>query len=458
MKFDLNNAKDFLAKVKDKVKKKDGPDEKNIQNGEQNESLENKGTKLFSKVGNFFNYEPQKERVLNQEDFHAAGDVYYASVSALYKVVERFLWVMLIIFVIFSLVTNYKEITYNNFFYLLRDFSTAADSQTSNYQVLSYDSNSRQNFEIYRGGLVSAAPSSVSVFTAGGRRTLKSNNDYLSPNVICCDKYVLVYDTGSAAFSVYNSFSKIYDGKLDAPITDACFDSDGSFALATRVNNARTLVKLYDKDINPIGEVPKSNFLFDMALDNSQNRFAAIYFDSGSGIGKTIICVYDTKESKDLAEIELDGEFPLACSYLENGTFCVITDSSIRLYGTQIKNNKLQEKEAYKFNEASVCAFNASREGCSVVISNGVPKNVIAFDKNGEVIYNNNIADNISDVAVFGKYVFLQTVSGVIRLDTKEDKTEYLPSNNGEMLIYDEETAIVCGEARAEYLVFGKKR
>ena len=37
---------------------------------------------LMGKIGHFFNPEPQKEKVLRHEDFNAAGDVYYASVSA----------------------------------------------------------------------------------------------------------------------------------------------------------------------------------------------------------------------------------------------------------------------------------------------------------------------------------------------------------------------------------------
>ena len=261
---------------------------------------------VFDRVGSFFDPEPQKERVLSREDFKAAGDVYYASVSAFYKIFERLLWVVLAVFLAVSLATNYKEITYDNFFYLLRDFSTAAESEASNYQILSYDSDPRQNFALYRGGVVSASPSSVSVFTASGRRTLKSNNDYYSPNVISCDKYVLVYDTASSDFSVYNSFSKVYNQTLDAPITDACFNSGGEFALSTRQNDTKTFIYLYDEDIKLRGRIPDSRFNFDIALNDSGTRVAALYYTSGDGIGETALCIYDVAGSSSagtLAEI-----------------------------------------------------------------------------------------------------------------------------------------------------------
>ena len=318
--------------IKDLLKRKSG------------ENAEEELPSIFGKVGDFFDPEPEKERVLNQEDFRGAGDVYYASVSAFYKIAERLLWIVLAVFLTFSLATNYKEITYDNFFYLLRDFSAAADSNTSNYQILSYDSDDRQKFDLYRGGLVSASPSTVSIFTAGGRRTLRNNNDYYSPNVVCCDKYVLVYDTAASSFSMYNSFSKIHHEKLDGPITDACFNGEGAFALAVRQNDIKTVIYLYGDDIKLRGSIPDKRFVFDMALNDSQSRFAALYYESGDGTGCTSVCIYDVKSSSSarmLKEISLEGEFPLACSFLDNEAVAVITNRSLRIYDKNF-NEKAQ--------------------------------------------------------------------------------------------------------------------
>ena len=61
---------------------------------------------FLGKIGGYFNPEPQKERVLRHEDFNAAGDVYYADVSVAYKIAERVLWTILVIFVLFSVLFN----------------------------------------------------------------------------------------------------------------------------------------------------------------------------------------------------------------------------------------------------------------------------------------------------------------------------------------------------------------
>ncbi len=441
MKFDFKklNMKYLLDKVKKPI---DG----------QGKGEDKDNSKIFDKVGNFFNYEPQKEKVLSREDFKGAGDPYYASVCAGFKVTERLLWLVLAIFMVFSLVTNYKEITYNNVFYLFRDFSSIAEQQSSGYQVLSYDSDERQKFALFRGGIASASPSYVSVFTAGGRRTLKNNTDYDAPNVICCDKYVLVYDTAGSSFSIYNSFAKIHNQKLDSPIMDADFYSDGSFALATRKNDAETVIYIYDGDIKPIAECRDNRYVFDMSLYGKKEKLSALYYEAGSGVGRTVICEYDISNAgKDIKEIVLDGEFPIECAYLSNGYMAIITNRSVHIY-----DDDMRERESISFNDSEITAFCASEDGAAVSVSSGTQKRVIAFDKKGELIYNDVTFENVRDIGIAEKSVFLHSVSGVTRIDTKRDKIEFLSSEDGKMLVYDELTVIVCGDAKAEYIVFDK--
>lgn len=463
MKEQKFNAKKFLKTVKNNLGKRapeqetereDDLDSLNEEPSQEEGKARKKREKkkVFDRVGGFFDPEPQKERVLSKEDFKGAGDVYFASVSAFYKVIERILWVLLILFLVFSLLTNYKEITFNNFFYLLKDFSSAADSETSNYQILSYDSDKRQKFAIFRGGIVSASPSSVSVFTTSGRRSLKNNNDYYSPSLVSCDKYVLVYDSASSAFSVYNSFSKIYNKKYDDPITDAEFAEDGSFAVATRQADVKTVIYLYGKNIKERGYIPQSDYVFDMALSSAEGKLATIAYDVGTGTGRTVITVYDVATSSSarmLFEGEIDGEFPFSCSFLENGELAVVTNRSIRIFDQKFKQSELES-----FYESDVSAFNVSRNGAVAVVSSGSVRTAYAFDSKGNLVYNKQIGDNVTKVDIVGKYLFLQTSSGVIRIDTDSKERQFLSSSQGDMLVYSEDTAIVCGEAKAEYLVF----
>ena len=130
---------------------------------------------------------------------------------------------------------------YYNFFYLIKEFSSAVD-QGSHYETLSYESDPRQNFTLYRGGVAAVSPSRLSIFTSTGRRTLNITSGFSSPYMVSSGKYLLVYDTAGTTFSVYNSFARVYTETLDYPVTDACFLENGGFVIVTRSADSRSVV------------------------------------------------------------------------------------------------------------------------------------------------------------------------------------------------------------------------
>ena len=75
---------------------------------------------ITKKIEQFFSTEPQKEKVLRHEDFYGAGDGYYAQISAVYKVAQRFIWLFCVFFLVITIVANYRSITYDNFFFLIK--------------------------------------------------------------------------------------------------------------------------------------------------------------------------------------------------------------------------------------------------------------------------------------------------------------------------------------------------
>ena len=405
---------------------------------------------MAERIGRFFSHEPQKEKVLRQEDFHAAGDVYYASVSAGYKVLQRFLWVFFVCFMAVSVILNYKDITYDNFFYLFRDFSSAVDAESTTYETLSYESSPGQQFALYRGGIAVVSPSSISAFTATGRRTLRAESDFSAPFVVCSDQYMLVYDTAGNTFSVYNSFARVYTEKLEYPITDACFGDDGSFAVVTREANRRTVVHIYDKDFNR-DTFRGDSYMFDIAMDTSANRVAFVYYGPGNGIGQTKISIRERSTLEEIESLSFDGEFPLSCGFMENHRFSLITDSAIRVFQTNFNGETV---DMYDYPRGNVTGFHVTKQGAAVSMIHSSQNEVIAFDKNGKMLYNGTVQDSIIDIVIYEQYLFLQTNEGVIRLDTESGNEQFLPSGNGRLLLYSENTALVCGESKAEYLVF----
>ena len=92
-------------------KKNDNEDEKADEGGRVG--------RFASGIADFFDPEPEKEKILRHEDFRGAGDEYYATVSSRYKIAQRVFSVLCVVFLLFSILTNVTDITYENLFYFL---------------------------------------------------------------------------------------------------------------------------------------------------------------------------------------------------------------------------------------------------------------------------------------------------------------------------------------------------
>lgn len=421
---------------------------------EQNDSSSLK--KLSQNILKYFSTEPEKEKVLRYEDFDAAGDEYYATVSAWYKVLGRVFLVGLVFFTVISVAVNFRYITYDNFFYLIKDFNTAVDSENVDYETLSYDASSDQSFALYRGGLAVASRSNISAFTATGRRTLNANDSYSKPFVKASDKYMIVYDMGDGNFSVYNSFAKIYSEKLDYPVTDACLSDSGTLAILTRSAEYQSEVIIYDEKFERVATYKKGAFAFGMSLDESGEHLGVIYADTSNGVICMQIVFYDLKEHEKISEYSFDGEFPLGCSFLDGGGFAVVSDSTIRIFDKRL--NPKNVSDSYAAHRVS--AVYVDKDYCAVTFNNGIitdENDIFVFDKKGSLVYNDKIASDVSQLALRDGSVFIKNSEGVLRIAMNDGEYEQLSCQDGRMLVYDGKIALVCAQAKAVYLKFEEK-
>jgi len=417
-------------------------------------SLDSEKQPLSKKIGRFFHAETQKERVLRHEDFDAAGDVYYAGVSAVYKVAQRALWLLFILFMLLSITFNHAEITYDNFYYLIKEFSGAADYEGSYYETLSYESDDRQKFILYRGGLASVSPSKISVFTATGRRTLNMTTSFSSPFMESSNKYILVYDTSGTTFSLYNSFARVFTETLEYPVTNAALAEDGSFVIVSSTADRRSVITVYNRSFKKASELKADYFVFDIVVSRERNTLAILSYDIGTGTGRTTLSVRDLSTLEETQVLHFDGEFPMACGFLEGHNFAILTNRHIRIFDRDMEEKNISED----YSSGNITGYSLTSEGVAVSATLSSETMVYAFDKNGQSLYDDTVEFNVSDIGVFGAYVFLQTESGVERLDPSakkdEDRFQSLSSGDGKMLIYNQKTVLICGESKAEYLIF----
>ncbi len=417
------------------------------------ENTDSRFDKLSGVISKYFTTEPEKQKVLREENFDAAGDVYYASVCAWYKVLQRVFLALLAVFSIVSVTVNFKHITYDNFFFLIKDFSTAVDTESVNYETLSYDASSDQSFCLYRGGLAVVSRSNVSAFTATGRRTLNNNDTYSKPFAVSSDKYLLVYDMGDGNMALYNSFAKVYSEKLDYPVTAASFSDEGSFAVLTRSEKYESEIIVYNKNFEKLVNFKKGSFAVDISLSDDAERLGAVYCDTDNGIISTKVVFYDIKKHEKLYEYSYTGEFPLACSFLRGGGFAAVTDGAVRIFDKGL----VEKSESDGYSGGVVSAVWCDGEYTAVSVNDGISgdrNTLLVFDKKGKLIYNDTVLSYVEQLSLSSGYAFIKNAEGVMRVDLSDSSYEQLESQDGKMLIYDGKTALVCAEAKAVYLKF----
>ena len=414
---------------------------------------------FMKKVGRYFNTEPQKEMVLQHEDFNAAGDVYYASVSAHYKVAQRILVLFLVFFLVISIIANFNEITYDNFYYLLKDFTSAADVGNNYYETLSYESDSRQRFTLYRGGIASVSPSRISIFTATGRRTLNETSGFSSPFAVSSDKYVLFYDTAGNTFSIYNSFARVYTEKLSYPVKCASLAKDGSFAVVAKADTGFWTVRIYTKNFKLKSTIESKEHIFGVCLDSDAKKLSVTTYDAGNGIGRTCVSVYDLSKMSDKKgneiteeqELTFDGEFPLKTGFIgKNHNLALITDGYVRVF-----DNEFEEAvRSSPYSNGNITGYYLDSEGVAVSVMESAVCNVIVYNEFGDTVFDKKVDHIVSDISLYEDFIFLQANGGVVRIDAKKGTEQDLVSSEGKMLVYNERTVLICGESKAEYLIF----
>ena len=249
---------------------------------------------------------------------------------------------------------------------------------------------------------------------------------------------------------MYNSFARVYTETLDFPITDACFMEDGSFAVVTRSSDYRSVVRVYNKRFEKAAELRSDSYVFDIAANRSKNTLTLVSYDAGNGVGRTTLSVRELSTMEEIEQITLEGEFPLGCEFLDGRCFALVTDRYIRIYDSDFSE---KEKSA-DYSGEILRGFTLSSQGAAVATIEASQNKVYAFDYRGNELFSDSVAYNVLDIGMAGSYLFLQTEQGVARVHASDGAAQLLPSGHGDLLVYNEETAVVCGESKAEYLIF----
>ena len=380
---------------------------------------------------------------------------YYENVSANLGIVQVILYFSLFAFVVLSFFANTDLITYQNFYYFFKDLNaTAQTTELYESDSVTYPSGEQQSFTLYRKGLAVASRTSVSVFTATGKQAVSKIISYQNPIAVGSGRYLLVYEMGGTQYSLYNSYSQIHTGKTDRTILGAAVSESGMYALITESEEYTTEVSLYNSHFSLVNRYNKKGYVMNVALNANGSRIALLVSDSVNGRYETELEIYKPGESTSEAAVHVSSSVGLSCEFTSSGAISVLCGDGIGFY-----SQKGTLLSVFDFEGGAISGADLNEYGAALCLtSSAVSKEnrLLAFDKNGKIVYNRVESGDIKQIARVGNSLYLLKAETLERLNIQSGKLLQFScvTEQRRILAVNEEDVLLCSSKKAEYVRF----
>ncbi|MBR3894740.1 MAG: hypothetical protein IKJ35_06285 [Clostridia bacterium] len=382
-----------------------------------------------------------------------ARNEYYESVSARLGIFQVILYLSLFAFVVLSFAKNTNLVTYQNFYYFFKDLGASAESvDVVGADTVSYPAADEQSFTLYRNGLAVAGNHAVTVFTATGRQTVSQSIHYKQPIAIGSGKYLLVYELGGTQYSLYNSYTQIYEGKSDFPIFGATISKEGMYALVSRSENYTSVVSLYSSHFSLLNRYNKNGYVMDVALNEKGTRLAILTSSVKDGLFATELTLHEPRKGDQGVSLSLGNCMALSCGFSASGGIQALCEDRICF----VSSGGTLESE-YRFEGMQLASSELCADGAAICLRPSAvseENTVIVFDKNGKSLYYEALKERVKELRLYGNSLFLMTANGVSRLQLKNGSQSFLECNveKKHILAVNQDEVLLCSGQRAEYL------
>ena len=261
----------------------------------------------------------QTDEILSGEPiaFSAPSIPYYENLAARLGFARVVLYMVLLVFVVVTVISNHKLITYENLYYLAKDIGAATRTAQSQADTLSYPiSSSEADFALYRGGVVISGSEVVTAMSGSGRQTLSVNVAYADPCVRASDKFCLSFGRGEKSFSVYNAFVQVHTETTDYPVYDSAVGDNGNFAIVTRSRDYKSEVLLYDGNMEKLANYHLNGYVTGISMNQAGDRLGVVSAEAENGVWVTKVTVIRIGNRISQSTATVTGALGSTCGFI----------------------------------------------------------------------------------------------------------------------------------------------
>ncbi len=385
---------------------------------------------------------------------------YYRECSVRYATAQMLIFITLAVFLAVSLLTGRERLSVENLSLLISDLGNAVVlPETGAGETVTYVADEKNSFVSYRGGLSVLGRDRLTLFTATGRENYTVSLNYNTPRLLTSGKYLLAYDHGGRALTIYNSFTNLFDTETDSPIRSVAVSPAGYFAVITDDGNLAGCVTLYDGDFDIISRLHLKEHAVCAAISDKGDQMCVASVSADAGQMQVSLLFATPGQSEVLSTLTLPNTYPISLTYTNEGVLLLCTDV---VYAIDRSGNITEE---YAFDGTQVLLADLTSQGTVLIMRannyNGDSR-VIALDVNGRVAIDTVVSTRVTDAVwdedgllyVLGTDTLLAYRVGendpYQTVELRENYTELLPMGDGNVFL--------CGQARAVCLYLAPEK
>ncbi len=378
----------------------------------------------------------RKEKLLAEGEGAPAVNEYYLRISRKLRFAKYLTLLMMVAALILTLWAYRSRLTYDNLRYILRDIDEAGHTSMTNDAVY-YTANDTNEYLYFRGDLAVASSGGIAFHRALGSRSFFDDVGFKSPVITGSEKYMVAYDTGGSTFYVYNSISRVYSEKLEHKIIDCAASDDGGFAVLTKSDVGDSVVRIYNKDFDLVGEVTRAGYAYSIGFFDDGRLYIFESYAHNAAL-YTDIVIY-TVGSADIDKALTVKGIALDAGSVKGG-YTVISGSGVYFYG-----ENCEETLYHSFGTSNALYGSITSGGACVLLD----KNEVGAACEA-AIYRADGTVYKADVPYGAKGVTLCGKEAVILYDdmllVRGEKTKDISITGGakKMLLMSTKSVIVC--------------
>lgn len=402
----------------------------------------------------------QTDEILSGEpiDFSAPSIPYYENLAARLGFARVVLYMVLLVFVVVTVISNHRLITYENLYYLAKDIGAASQTAKAQADSLSYPISSKgSDFALYRGGLVISGGEVVTAMSASGRQTLSVNVAYADPCVRASDKFCLSFGRGEKSFSVYNAFVQVHTETTDYPVYDAAVGDNGNFAIVTRSRDYKSEVLLYDGNMEKLANYHLNGYVTGISMNQAGDRLGVVSAEAENGVWVTKVTVIRIGNRISQSTATVTGALGSTCGFISDDRLAVILTDRVMVVNSDATVTGEQIFEGTTPTLAAV-----GRGGVAILFESGSDLStsiLTVYDRNARESYSMTLdaahpittAGNPTALALAENTLFLRAGNSLFRVSNNGNQISSAAISHDTLAILPEsgDDVMVCTPAYA---------